>query len=295
MSGVAGYVDTAGVLALFGLFTAHVTGDLVSAGMAVAEQPKLGALARVSMLPIFMITVAAVALYGRRQTLRGKATLTPLLALMTIALGLFCATGVTLRQFVSDPDAWAVEVIGGTGVIAMAIQNTIMREALSGQSPTTIMTGNLTQVTIDLVEILIPSRRADPEIRQRRRSVATARLAKFGIPLLGFMSGVALGAILTHYVGLFSIVIPTVVTGWLTVAAWRATKPTAIEAPQSTRKVEVHRRSGARFVLPAVSAETESEIATDTHRSEVRIAVSRRHEADEPPSSRSSRASNSRT
>ena len=85
LSGVAGYVDTAGCLTLFGMLTAHVTGSLVTAGALAAEHPKLGAMARLAMLPIFMVTVAVTALFVRRRKRRGASALVPLLALMTSA------------------------------------------------------------------------------------------------------------------------------------------------------------------------------------------------------------------
>ncbi|MDF2696306.1 MAG: permease, partial [Labilithrix sp.] len=151
LSAVAGYVDTAGYLTLYGLFTAHVTGNFVTAGAALAQHAPDGVVARLAMLPIFMAAVAATTLGARAVRRKGRSPLAPLLAAMTVALALFWAAGVLLRPQASSPDAWAVITIGGTGIAAMGVQNALMREALGTSAPTTVMTGNLTQVTIDLV------------------------------------------------------------------------------------------------------------------------------------------------
>ncbi len=220
LSAVAGYVDTAGFLALFGLFTAHITGDLVTAGTSLTGRLKFGASARLVMIPVFMISVAAATLLTRVLRRGGKATLSPLLALMTAALAIFGLTGVTLHPMANQPDAFAVIIIGAAGVVAMGIQNTLMRNALSSYSPTTIMTGNLTQCTIDLVEIWLPAMANNTISRMRARGEARQRLRKFGLPLLGFMLGAFAGAWLTHAWGLASISVPTLATGTLAIAAW---------------------------------------------------------------------------
>jgi uncharacterized membrane protein YoaK (UPF0700 family) len=218
LSAVAGYVDAAGFLALFGLFTAHVTGDLVAAGAVIAERVTIGMGIRLLMIPVFMLSVAGASLFARSTRRRGRNPLRPLLALMTLALAAFCTTGVMLRSMAREPDAWGVALIGGTAVIAMAIQNTLMRDALSGLSPTTIMTGNLTQCTIDLVEIFLPLREGDREQRRRVRTAASDSLVRYGVPLVGFMFGALLGAWLTAVYGLFSIALPTIVVGIFTLS-----------------------------------------------------------------------------
>jgi uncharacterized membrane protein YoaK (UPF0700 family) len=227
LSAVAGYVDAAGFLALFGMFTAHLTGELVTVGTAFAEPPKLGAIVRLAMIPIFMMSVAATTLFARKVRRAGSGPLTPLLALMTGALALFCVTGVVLGPLAKRPDSWAIVLIGGSGVVAMGIQNTLMRAALTSFSPTTIMTGNLTQFTIDLVEIACPPSERDADRRARRRALAVSRLAKFGIPLFGFMLGATLGAAFTHAVGLRSIALPTIAMGALTVVSHRSSRHSA--------------------------------------------------------------------
>jgi uncharacterized membrane protein YoaK (UPF0700 family) len=211
-------VDTVGFLALFGMFTAHVTGDLVASVTELSE----GSMAtRVTMLPIFMLSVAMATVFARATRRYGQAPLFPLLALMTAALLVFGATGIVLRPFMTSHSNWAVSIVGATGVSAMAIQNMIMRDALNSWTPTTIMTGNLTQVTIQLVELAFAARERDPQARARIRQDAIARLVKFGLPLAGFVSGAVSGAVLTRLYGFWSVAVPTVVVGALTVWHWR--------------------------------------------------------------------------
>jgi uncharacterized membrane protein YoaK (UPF0700 family) len=220
LSAVAGYVDTAGFLALFGLFTSHVTGNLVTAGAALARRAPEGVSARLAMIPIFMLSVAATTLVARALRHRGKEPLAPLLGLMTVALAALWMTGTALETFADGPDAWAVVLAGGTGVFAMGIQNALMRESLGHLSSTTAMTTNLTQFTMDLVQVAHPVE-LDAESRAKGCAEAKQRLIKVGFPLGAFVVGAALGAWLTGVFGLRSIALPALVAGALTVAASR--------------------------------------------------------------------------
>lgn len=215
LSSVAGYVDTAGFLALFGLFTAHVTGNFVTAGAAVALRAPEGVAARLAMIPIFMLAVAGTTLGARRLKARGRAPLAPLLGVMTVALAAFAAAGVLLQPRVIAEGTWEVIAIGGLGGIAMGIQNALMRECFGSIAPTTVMTGNLTQLTMELVDFLVPAAEPDAAKRATLRTAAIRRLYKFGIPLCGFVAGAAIGALLTGMFGLWSIALPTVVVALL--------------------------------------------------------------------------------
>jgi uncharacterized membrane protein YoaK (UPF0700 family) len=217
LGAIAGFADTASFYALFGLFTAHVTGNLVTAGSALARQTQAGVVAKLAVLPIFMAAVALATLIVQAMRRRGEDPLVALLALMTALLAVFWALGVALEPYADGPDSWAVIAIGGAGVVAMGVQNALMREALGSLSPTTVMTGNLTQFTIDLVHVCSPSTH-DPEARARERQASIRGLAKFGWPLLGFVVGAAAGAWATGAYRLWSLSAPTVVSLGLTVA-----------------------------------------------------------------------------
>ena len=69
LSLTAGYVDTAGFLALQGLFTAHVTGNFVTLGASLALGTS-GAIAKLLALPTFCAVVIVVRLL---DTLLSKA------------------------------------------------------------------------------------------------------------------------------------------------------------------------------------------------------------------------------
>jgi len=227
LSAIAGYVDAAGFLSLFGMFTAHITGDLVAGSAIAVDKVSKGFGLKIAAIPIFMASVAVATLLTRAVRRRGGAPIVSLLALMTGALAVFCAAGVFLRPFMVGPDNWAVAAVGSTGVAAMAIQNMLMRDALSGWSPTTIMTGNLTRVSIHMVEYAFPPSEADTLKRASVREEATSHLLKFGLPLLGFVAGASLSAWLTRKVGLLSIALPTVVVGLLTLWQWRRARSAA--------------------------------------------------------------------
>lgn len=221
LSALAGYVDTAGFLSLFGLFTAHVTGNFVTAGAALARRAGEGVTSRLLMIPIFMLSVAATALIARSLKRRGRSPLATLLGLMTVGLVVFMVAGLVLRPLAHTSDAWAIGVIGATGVVAMGIQNALMREALGTLAPTTVMTGNLTQLTIDLVDLASAAPPGDAEATAKHRAEIKRRLAKSGVPLAGFFAGAALGAYLTSVAGFWSIALPVFVGAAMTArAAW---------------------------------------------------------------------------
>src|ERR1700751_1701403 len=81
----AGYVDTAGFLALQGLFTAHVTGNFVTLGASLALGTS-GAVAKVLALPVFCAVVIATRLLGSLLLARHKAALQTLLRVEVLLL-----------------------------------------------------------------------------------------------------------------------------------------------------------------------------------------------------------------
>jgi uncharacterized membrane protein YoaK (UPF0700 family) len=212
LSGVAGYVDSAGFVALFGLFTAHVTGDIVGFGVATVVAPTPAALGRMAMIPVFILSVAATACWVRSQRRAGHAPLPAILGLLTWALALFAGIGAVLQPFDAH-NAGVIWILGASGVAAMAVQNTLMRDVMPESSPTTIMTGNLTQVTVDLVELAFPSSVASPRAQAVLRRRARRRLSTLVPSVAAFIAGTVLGAIVTHLVGLASVALPALAVG----------------------------------------------------------------------------------
>ena len=62
LSFVGGFVDVVGFIALFGLFTAHVTGNFIMLGLEMVHATKL-AIAKLLAVPIFIVMVALTRLF----------------------------------------------------------------------------------------------------------------------------------------------------------------------------------------------------------------------------------------
>jgi uncharacterized membrane protein YoaK (UPF0700 family) len=107
---------------------------------------------------------------------------------------------VGVPQEADDPRTLA---IGTTIVLAMGLQNALMRLDLTALPPTTVMTGNVTQATIDLMVLW----REDGV----QRKTARDRLRHMAGPIVAFLLGAATGAGGYAMMGLTSLLLPATV------------------------------------------------------------------------------------
>jgi uncharacterized membrane protein YoaK (UPF0700 family) len=197
-----GYVDTAGFLALQGLFTAHVTGNFVTIGAALAFGTA-GVLTKLLALPVFCIVIiltrwASFGLPGHHWPV-----LRTMLTLKLILLFMGAALAICLGPF-TDGNGWPALVTGMTFVAAMAIQNAAHRIHLGTTPPSTLMTGTTTQLMIDIADTLhgLPEdKRAATRVRMQRMSVAVA----------SFAAGAALAALLFSKTAMWCFTVAPVV------------------------------------------------------------------------------------
>lgn len=197
-----GFVDTAGFLGLAGLFTAHVTGNFVTLGAALALGTH-GIVGKILALPEFILVVAAARLAGALLRARGLPVQRSLLAAMVALLFAFFVLAVVFGPF-PDADSPAALITGFAGVAAMAVQNAVQRVHWSSLPPTTLMTGSTTQATMDAVDLLTD---ADREHRDQIR----ARFVRLSLAILYFAAGCAAAALLYWLVGFWCLALPTAV------------------------------------------------------------------------------------
>jgi uncharacterized membrane protein YoaK (UPF0700 family) len=197
-----GFVDTAGFLGLQGLFTAHVTGNFVTLGAALVFGTH-GVIAKMLALPEFIIVVALARLAGVALRARQMPALRILLLAQMTLLAAFFAMGVAFGPF-PNSDVPLALLTGFAGVAAMSIQNAVQRVHLAGLPPSTLMTGNTTQATLDAVDLLRGAGGDNaPAIRARLN--ATMRSIVF------FAAGCAIAAALYAKVGFWCLSLPVVV------------------------------------------------------------------------------------
>lgn len=212
-----GFVDTLGFLALQGLFTAHVTGNFVTLGVSIVHGTS-GALAKLLALPVFVLVVGFSHLAAALINRRGLAPLRPLLIAHTVLLALFAVFAVCFGPFI-DSDSSLALLTGMTGVAAMAIQNAISRQHMKGAPPTTLMTGNVTQLAVDVFALF---EQRDPE----QRSAIRQRLKPIVHNLLGFAVGCIVAALLYLVCGLWGLIVPVLVASGVCVCLFgKAVEP----------------------------------------------------------------------
>jgi uncharacterized membrane protein YoaK (UPF0700 family) len=198
LSVTAGSVDVISFLGLGGLFTAHITGNLVVLAARVVaggEAP----IAPMLAVPVFMAALGLTRLLVAGLESIGIASLRPLLLLQMLLLAGFFVLCVAAGPRL-HPDA-AIAILGGMlGVAAMAVQNALAQVSLKEAPSTAVMTTNVTRLAMDLGEVVL-GRDADAKARRRARNTWPS--------IVGFAVGCCLGAACEAALGLWSLAIPT--------------------------------------------------------------------------------------
>jgi uncharacterized membrane protein YoaK (UPF0700 family) len=188
LSATAGAVDVIGFQTL-GLFTAHITGNIV---VVAAEVVSSGSPRRLQILaiPVFMAAVATTWLIAAPRRRRGLAVAKPLLLLQCLLIGGVLLTSVFGREDMKLSGA-AQASAALLAVSAMACQFATLRLALPGIPSTGVMTGNLTQIVLSALDTKWPKQSND---------VAEEQLAKAGRSFVAFVLGCTGGALAVSWI-----------------------------------------------------------------------------------------------
>jgi uncharacterized membrane protein YoaK (UPF0700 family) len=196
---LAGITDVTSWLLLGGVFTAHVTGNLVlvAADVVTGAQPHLAA---VLALPVFVVTVIAATVVARKLT--GRIARMQRLLLGAQALLLVVAAALSFTGTASaSPKSGLALAIGLCAVCAMATQNAYLHLASPKAPSTAVMTGNLVAATIAVFDL----------VASRGTSATAVTHWKETWPLLaGFIGGCLVGAAATTLFGDHAAVIPAI-------------------------------------------------------------------------------------
>jgi len=197
LSVTAGCTDIISFLGLNGLFTAHITGNLVI--LAAHFFSGEAQIAPMLSVPVFIVIISLTRVLASSLESRGLASLQPLLLLQFLLLSGFLVLCVAAGPRI-DPSG-TVEIIAGMlGVSAMAVQNAIVQTSFKGAAPTAAMTSNVTLFAMSVGEMLV----GDPaDIAEARKLAARALPA-----ILGFAVGCGLGAAYEAAIGLWSLALP---------------------------------------------------------------------------------------
>ncbi|WP_332848651.1 YoaK family protein [Massilia sp. S19_KUP03_FR1] len=217
LSFLAGYVDTLGFIALFGLFTAHVTGNFILIGAAMADPGHTSLLFKFLAFPAFILGVAVMPVLVAWTRRRAVRALPLAYGLQLLLLASFMLFGMAAMPLGDAPSHLAMAA-GLCGAAAMGVHSGTSRLLLSELAPTSMMTGNVTQVVIDTVDYL----------RGERGPGIGARCAKFVWPVLAFGVGAIIAAFAWHAIGFIALAAPLLI---LAVLIWKELAAPAVVSP----------------------------------------------------------------
>jgi uncharacterized membrane protein YoaK (UPF0700 family) len=203
MGFLAGYVDTLGFIALFGLFTAHVTGNFVLIAAALADPAQTPSLLKLLAFPAFILGVAAARLLVAGCERRGAPAVKPVYLLQLVLLVGFMVCGM-LAEPVGRKVAPLAFAAGLLGAAAMGAHSAASKLLLTNLAPTSMMTGNVTQLVIDTVD----------RLRGAADAATRARCAKFFWPVLAFALGCAAAAFAFRAFGFVALGVPVAILCW---------------------------------------------------------------------------------
>ena len=199
LSVIAGSIDAISFLGLGGLFTAHVTGNLVVLVAHLATGSR-APVANILSVPVFVAVLGLTRLLADVLEKIGLVSLRTLLLVQLLLLvgflALYASAGPRL-----EPHATRAILAGMFGVSAMAVQNALGQISLKGVPSTAVMTTNITRFMMDIGEVMVGRNLSDvAKARDRARLTWPA--------IVGFAIGCGLGAACETAIGLMSLALP---------------------------------------------------------------------------------------
>jgi uncharacterized membrane protein YoaK (UPF0700 family) len=202
MGFLAGYVDTLGFAALFGLFTAHVTGNFILFAVALAAPGHTPGMLKLLAFPAFILGVAACRLLIAGCERRGAPATKPSYALQLVLLVGFMVCGMLAEPLGTAADGLVIAA-GMLGAAAMGAHSAASKLLLNYLAPTSMMTGNVTQLVIDTVDCL----------RGAADAATRARVAKFSWQIVAFALGCGAAAFAYLGFGFAALIVPAAILG----------------------------------------------------------------------------------
>jgi uncharacterized membrane protein YoaK (UPF0700 family) len=185
LSVIAGMVEMIGFLLLGGLFTGHITGNIVVIAALLVRGGSPTA-PQILAVPTFIAALLVVWLVARALNMRGPSLLRPMLFIQFLLLA-----GVMIIALTShvggDPNSNLTSVGAVLATSAMACQFGMLRLAVPGAPSTAVMTGNLTNSVLSLLDILSPG--------QPLMQPNSGRFGKATALVAGFCCGCVAGAL----------------------------------------------------------------------------------------------------
>jgi len=204
LSVIAGMVDLTGFLTLGNIFTAHITGNLVLVAALVVRGGQMNP-AQILAIPVFILAVAAVWLVARASGKRG-----PGLARLLLLIQFLLLVGVLIFSATTKPSAnphgLMAVITAMIAVSAMACQFALLRLTLPVASSTAVMTGNLTNTVLSLLD---SSSRTQPLL-----AGDTERLRGSLHLLIGFFGGCVVAAVAVSLLGDWAWSFPVALAGF---------------------------------------------------------------------------------
>jgi uncharacterized membrane protein YoaK (UPF0700 family) len=216
LSVIAGMVDLIGFFTLGHIFTAHVTGNLVVAAAAAVHGGPFNPAQAIALI-VFMLALAVVWLIAQATHRRG-----PGLARLLLLVQLLLLTAVLIFSVIARPSAepsgLAAGIVVMIAVSAMACQYALLRLAIPGAISTAVMTGNLTNTVLSLMDLLAKDSTLLP--------VDAGRLRRSLHLLIGFLLGCVAAALAVHELEDWSWSLPVVLAGVALACAYAAGRRT---------------------------------------------------------------------
>jgi uncharacterized membrane protein YoaK (UPF0700 family) len=203
LSVISGMVDLTGFFTLGHIFTAHITGNLVVAAAAAVHGGPFN-LAQALAIPVFMLALVVVWLIAQASHRRGLSLARLLLSVQFLLLAVILIFSAIAKPS-TDPQGLMAGIAVMIAISAMACQYALLRLAIPGAVSTAVMTGNLTNTILSLMDLL--------STRTPLLPVEAGRLKRSLHLLFGFLLGCVVAASALSVLGDWAWLLPMVLSG----------------------------------------------------------------------------------